>query len=256
MPSTEPDRRIIVGCRRRPPRVVAPVVAGQAGIDRRGVGVVDAVVHRADDRRAMQLLRQPRQVLAKLNAGHVVAIGLNSPRMPSGASGFMSHMSRWLGPPLRNNQHAGVGPRLRVRRLAAADSRSQQPRQRKAHQPQAADLQHVPARNDRRTTGSNDVGLASEDGSCQRCPSGPAGVASSYRVLEWARPRQSLSLSQIGGGIDQRGCRRGPLPTASSDRRGTTANFLRRLRALAITLSIVTGAPPCRLLSSAASMKA
>src|SRR5436309_1224129 len=33
--------------------------------------------------------------------GTVVAIGLNSPRISTGAAGFMSHMSRWLGPPLR-----------------------------------------------------------------------------------------------------------------------------------------------------------
>ncbi len=33
--------------------------------------------------------------------GTFVAIGLNSPRTPSGASGFMSQMSMWLGPPKR-----------------------------------------------------------------------------------------------------------------------------------------------------------
>ncbi len=33
--------------------------------------------------------------------GTLVEIGLNSPRIPSGASGFMSHMSRWLGPPFK-----------------------------------------------------------------------------------------------------------------------------------------------------------
>src|SRR4051812_3614460 len=33
--------------------------------------------------------------------GTLVEIGLNSPRMPSGAVGFMSHMSKWLGPPFK-----------------------------------------------------------------------------------------------------------------------------------------------------------
>ena len=33
--------------------------------------------------------------------GTEVAIGLNSPRMPSGASGFGSHVSMWLGDPCR-----------------------------------------------------------------------------------------------------------------------------------------------------------
>src|SRR5262245_14902176 len=33
--------------------------------------------------------------------GVFVAIGLNSPRISAGASGFMSYMSMWLGPPLR-----------------------------------------------------------------------------------------------------------------------------------------------------------
>ena len=36
--------------------------------------------------------------------GTVVATGRNSPRISTGASGFMSHMSRWLGPPLRNTR--------------------------------------------------------------------------------------------------------------------------------------------------------
>ncbi len=36
--------------------------------------------------------------------GKLVSIGRNSPRISAGASGFMSHMSRWLGPPLRNTR--------------------------------------------------------------------------------------------------------------------------------------------------------
>ncbi len=36
--------------------------------------------------------------------GTLVAIGLNSPRIASGAFGFMSQVSSWLGPPLRNTR--------------------------------------------------------------------------------------------------------------------------------------------------------
>ena len=36
--------------------------------------------------------------------GTFVAIGLNSPRIPSGASGFMSNESRWLNPPVKNTR--------------------------------------------------------------------------------------------------------------------------------------------------------
>ena len=33
--------------------------------------------------------------------GTLVLIGLNSPRYSTGASGFRSYMSMWLGPPFR-----------------------------------------------------------------------------------------------------------------------------------------------------------
>ena len=63
--------------------------------------------------------------------GTLVAIGLNSPRIAAGASGFMSHMSSWLGPPLRKTRmHAsafGVGPKP-VRRASSALSRPGRPR--------------------------------------------------------------------------------------------------------------------------------
>ncbi len=49
----------------------------------------------------MHPLRKPREMLADIEPGTEVAIGWNSPRIPTGASGFMSNMSRWLGPPNR-----------------------------------------------------------------------------------------------------------------------------------------------------------
>ena len=46
--------------------------------------------------------------------GTAVAIGLNSPRIPSGASGFMSNESRWLKPAGQENQDHRLRPRLRA----------------------------------------------------------------------------------------------------------------------------------------------
>ena len=53
-----------------------------------------------------------------------MAIGRNSPRISAGAAGFMSHMSRWLGPPSRKirMQASAVGANVcfRVRSPASA----------------------------------------------------------------------------------------------------------------------------------------
>ena len=76
-------------------------MAGQAAVDGRRVRVVDAVVGRADQRAAVDLPREPRQVLAELDAGHARGDRLELAADLGGASGFMSHMSRWLGPPSR-----------------------------------------------------------------------------------------------------------------------------------------------------------
>ena len=62
-------------------------------------------------------------------------IGLNSPRIPSGASGFMSNESRWLSPPVRKTRiidfargwRPGVGRRalaLAARSALARPARS------------------------------------------------------------------------------------------------------------------------------------
>lgn len=56
--------------------------------------------------------------------GVLVAMGLNSPRISAGASGFMSHRSMWLGPPnrkmkmqerTRRGSPVGVAARSRAR---------------------------------------------------------------------------------------------------------------------------------------------
>src|SRR5204863_3086873 len=66
--------------------------------------------------------------------GTLVEIGLNSPRISSAASGFMSYRSMWLGPPGRYTKMTDLGgddsadddlasaPRASNRRSAASDS--------------------------------------------------------------------------------------------------------------------------------------
>ena len=66
----------------------------------------------------MHLSSQARQVLAELHAGHCRCNRLELAAHLRGASGFMSHMSRWLGPPARNSRmhdfaRAGVETGLR-----------------------------------------------------------------------------------------------------------------------------------------------
>ena len=74
--------------------------------------------------------------------GTVVAIGLNSPRISGGASGFRSNVSRWLGAPVRKTRITDFGfraaPSAWCRRGGAP---GQQRRQADAQQAGVADLQ-------------------------------------------------------------------------------------------------------------------
>src|SRR5215831_11463175 len=54
--------------------------------------------------------------------GTLVATGLNSPRILSGAAGFMSQVSSWLGPPCRRNRTQERAVAL-LREASAAHSR-------------------------------------------------------------------------------------------------------------------------------------
>ena len=57
-------------------------------------------------------LRQARQLLADRESRRPsIEIGLCGPRMPSGASGFMSNMSMWLGPAELVEEDHRLGPR-------------------------------------------------------------------------------------------------------------------------------------------------
>ncbi len=56
-----------------------------------------AMGHRPDHGELIGPRRQPRQMLAKGDSRAFVAIGLNSPRISRGRSGFKSNVSRWLG---------------------------------------------------------------------------------------------------------------------------------------------------------------
>ena len=122
---------------------LAAVVAGQAAVDGRRVGVVDAVVRRADQRAEVQRLgRTAAGARRTARPAALVAIGLNSPRISAGASGFMSHMSRWLGPAVEEDEDAGVG-RRRGRRAVEPPRLvgPQQAGQAQAPEPDPADLQ-------------------------------------------------------------------------------------------------------------------
>jgi len=55
--------------------------------------------------------------------GILLAIGLNSPRISGGASGFMSNMSRWLGAPGEENNNHRLGLRASFSSAAAAACR-------------------------------------------------------------------------------------------------------------------------------------
>ena len=74
--------------------------------------------------------------------GTLVSIGLNGPRISAGASGFMSQVSSWLGPPTRNSMmqfmsRAAVGAPGRLEREQVAE--------RQAEQAQRARVQEVAA---------------------------------------------------------------------------------------------------------------
>ena len=60
--------------------------------------------------------------------GTAVAIGANSPRYSTGASGFMSHVSIWLGPPKRKIMIARFARGRAVAAAACRASRSGRPR--------------------------------------------------------------------------------------------------------------------------------
>ena len=74
---------------------------GQPSVDGRRVRVVDAVMHRTHDRALVHVPGKYGKCSENCTPGTLVAIGWNSPRISTGAAGFMSHVSRWLGPPFR-----------------------------------------------------------------------------------------------------------------------------------------------------------
>ena len=128
MPTTEPMRGVVVGpCAAAD---LAAVVAGECAVHRRRVGVVDAVVRRADERAAVHLPGELRQVLAEqTRRARSCAMGRNSPRNSAAASGFGSHMSMWPGPPFIQNRmtlvsRGGAG----LRRSCRSPARPKPPR--------------------------------------------------------------------------------------------------------------------------------
>ena len=107
------------------------------------------VRHRPDDRQLVGP-RAPGRAGARRSGrpATFVSIGLNSPRMPSGASGFMSNVSRWLSPPVRKTRiidFARGAPGSRPPRPACA-RRRQQARQPQAEEPREPDLEELATR--------------------------------------------------------------------------------------------------------------
>ena len=99
-------------------------VAGQAVVGRRVV-VLHRVMHRTHLGEPVEDRGEPGQVLGDRQGPAVpVAIGLNSPRMPSGASGFMSNVSICEGPPNWWRKMRCLA-RARDRRRASRRHRSQ-----------------------------------------------------------------------------------------------------------------------------------
>ena len=75
-------------------------VAAAERRERRRVVVGHRVVHAADDRQPVHDPRRVRQVLADPDARARSSRSSRTRRgPPRGASGFMSQVSRWLGPP-------------------------------------------------------------------------------------------------------------------------------------------------------------
>ena len=71
--------------------------------------------------------------------GTLVAMGLNSPRISGGASGFRSNVSRWLAPPVRKTMMTDFGL-FPGRALGAL---GEQGRKTEAEQAGAADLKQL-----------------------------------------------------------------------------------------------------------------
>ena len=126
-------------------RVAQPLVVGRRGVAGEAVVAGRVVVlHRVPQRRGSGVTlsmtrRHARQPLADVQRrARGVAMGLNSPRISSGAAGFMSKVSCWLGPPhwcrKMTDFARAFGARGSARRRPRADAAE-------AGEPQGADLQ-------------------------------------------------------------------------------------------------------------------
>ena len=80
-----------------------------------------------------------------LSPGRRVAIGLNSPRISAGASGFMSNISRWLGPPVRKMRITDFRFREALRRCRGSRTAHRQGGQADTQQTGIANLHYFAA---------------------------------------------------------------------------------------------------------------
>ena len=130
---------------------VSAVVAGHRGVDGQRVGVVDVVVHRADQRRMVHLPGQFRQMLAQVDAGGAAANRLKFAADLDRCVWFHVPHVEMARPAIEKNHDAGVGTRPDAA-LGRPLIGGQQLRQMYAHQPQRAELQESATRHGRRVS--------------------------------------------------------------------------------------------------------
>src|SRR5205085_5851547 len=113
-------------------------------------------------------------------------IGLNSPRMPSGALGFMSKESRWLGPPNWCRKMTDLTPALRLGAFSSARRR-----------PGRESMPRPPTRSmARRLSGRDERPLKG----CKVIAHSSAGE--SLRPVFHAQPRHALEVAEVAGNQD------------------------------------------------------
>ena len=152
MPTTEPMRGVIVGPRTAAD--LAAVVARERAVDRRRVGVVDAVMGRADERAAVHLPGELRQVLAEVHAGHARRDRLElAANLRRRVRLHVPHVEM-VGPPFRKMTMHASACRGVIRRLIGAQDRGKiQPEVRRG-----PGLDHLPTGNTRaRARGHREV---------------------------------------------------------------------------------------------------
>ena len=121
-PDNRADRRVVGGPEHT--AELAAIMSGECGVYGRAVGVVDAVVSRANEGAAVNLRANAGRCSLNWTPGILEAIGLNSPRISAGADRLHVPHVEVAGPTVQKDQDARVG-RGRKRGLAGGRSGGQ-----------------------------------------------------------------------------------------------------------------------------------